>query len=190
MSSEDWSLNGKITRTGSGESETAASDETGYNGGKISKNKPKGEQKVIFFSSSDKLNNSSWSRDLEISRITSGLTSETKCKFTTLLCAPPQIFVVAERNRIDLAISPTYSGVTASNIQNKPKSNRLGCRIFNRTSCLTYGYFFTFQITLRRSGAIGYSLNFGTFGSNFGTSRGNFETFLSCTNPLLRAPPK
>ena len=28
MSAEDWSLNGKITRTGSGE--TAASDETGY----------------------------------------------------------------------------------------------------------------------------------------------------------------
>ena len=30
MSAEDWSLNGKITRTGSGESETAANDETGY----------------------------------------------------------------------------------------------------------------------------------------------------------------
>ena len=119
------------------------------NGAKISNYKPNGEQKVIFFSSSDKL--------------------------TT---------------RIDLAISPTHSGVNTSNTQNKPKSNRLGCRIFNRTSCITYGYFFRFQITLRRSGAIGYSLNFGTFGSNFGTSGYNFETFLSCTNPLLRAPPK
>ena len=29
MSAEDWSLNGKITRTGSDESETAAGDETG-----------------------------------------------------------------------------------------------------------------------------------------------------------------
>ena len=29
MSAEDWSLNGKITRTESDESETAAGDETG-----------------------------------------------------------------------------------------------------------------------------------------------------------------
>ena len=29
--------------------------------------------------------------------------------FTTLLCAPPQIFVVVERTRSDLAISPTRS---------------------------------------------------------------------------------
>ena len=29
MSAEDWSLNGKITRTGSDKSETAAGDETG-----------------------------------------------------------------------------------------------------------------------------------------------------------------
>ena len=34
-----------------------------------------------------------------------------KCKFTTLLCAPPQIFVVAERIRSDVAIGlcPTRS---------------------------------------------------------------------------------
>ena len=67
------------------------------NGAKITNYKPKGEQKIIFLSFSDKLNNSSWSRDIEISRTTSGLTSETKCKFTTLLCAPPQIFVVAKK---------------------------------------------------------------------------------------------
>ena len=30
MSAEDWSLNGKITRTGSDESETAPGDETGF----------------------------------------------------------------------------------------------------------------------------------------------------------------
>ena len=50
--------------------------------------------------------------DFEIS----GLTSEINCKFTTffsvanplILCAPPQIFIVAERTRSDLAISPTH----------------------------------------------------------------------------------
>ena len=41
------------------------------------------------------------------SRTSSGLTWETKCNFTTLLCALAQIFVVAERTRSDLAISPT-----------------------------------------------------------------------------------
>ena len=45
--------------------------------------------------------------DLEISRTTSSLTPEKKWKFTTLLCAPPQIFAAAERTRSDLAISPT-----------------------------------------------------------------------------------
>ena len=88
------------------------------NGEKISNYKPKGEQKKIFLSSSDTLNSLSWSRDAEISRTTSGLTSKTKCKFTTLLCAPPQTFVVAGRTRSDLAISPFHSGVTTSNTQN------------------------------------------------------------------------
>ena len=62
---------------------------------------------------------------LKISRTTSGLTSEVNCKFTTffsvanplMLCAPPQIFIVAERTRSDLAISPTHVGVTTSNTQ-------------------------------------------------------------------------
>ena len=34
-----------------------------------------------------------------------------------ILCAPPQIFIVAERTRSDLAISPIHSGVTMSNTQ-------------------------------------------------------------------------
>ena len=48
---------------------------------------------------------------LKISRTTSDLTSEANCKFTTffnianplILCAPPQIFIVPERSRSDLA---------------------------------------------------------------------------------------
>ena len=31
-----------------------------------------------------------------------------------ILCTPPQIFIVAERSRSDLAISPTHSGVNTS----------------------------------------------------------------------------
>ena len=63
--------------------------------------------------------------DFEISRTTSGVTSEANCKFTTffsvanplILCAPPQIFIEAERTRSDLAISPTHYSVTMSNTQ-------------------------------------------------------------------------
>ena len=58
-----------------------------------------------------------------------------------ILCAPPQISVEAGRTRSDLAISRTNSRVTTSNIQNKPESNKLACRVFSRTSCITYGYF-------------------------------------------------
>ena len=89
--------------------------------------------------------------DFEISRTTSGLTSEANCKFTTffgvanplILWAPPQMFIEAEKTRSDFAISPTHFGVTTSNTQNKPTSNKLTntCRIFSRTSCITYGYF-------------------------------------------------
>ena len=87
--------------------------------------------------------------DFEISRTTSGLTSEANCKFPTffgvanpfILWAPPQIFIEAEKTRSNLAISPTHFGVTTSNTQNKPTSNKLPCRIFPRTSCITYGYF-------------------------------------------------
>ena len=52
-----------------------------------------------------------------------------------------QIFILAERTRNDLPISPTHSGVTTSNTQNKPTSNKLARRIFSLTSCITYGYF-------------------------------------------------
>ena len=58
-----------------------------------------------------------------------------------MLCASLQIFIVAERTRSDLAISPIDSGVTKSNTKNKPKSYKPACQIFFRTSCLTYGYF-------------------------------------------------
>ena len=33
------------------------------------------------------------------------------------------VFIVAERTRSDLAISPTHSGITTSNTQNKPITN-------------------------------------------------------------------
>ena len=60
--------------------------------------------------------------DFEISRTTSGLTSEANCKLTIffsvanplVLCAPPQLLIVTERTRSDFAISPTRSGVTTS----------------------------------------------------------------------------
>ena len=52
-----------------------------------------------------------------------------------------QIFILAERTRNDLPISPTHSGVTTSNTQNKPTSIKLGYRIFSLTSCITYDYF-------------------------------------------------
>ena len=58
-----------------------------------------------------------------------------------ILCAPPQISVVAGRTRSDLSISPTRSGVTTSNTQNKPESNKLACRVFSRSSCVPFGYF-------------------------------------------------
>ena len=87
--------------------------------------------------------------DFEISRTTSGLTSEANCKFTIyfsvanplVLCAPPQLLIVTERTRSDVAISPTRSGVTTSNTQNKPESNKLACRVFSRSSCVPFGYF-------------------------------------------------
>ena len=57
----------------------------------------------------------------------SDLTSEVTSKFTffsvanpLMLCARPQIFIVAERTRSYLAISPTRPGVTTS----KPKTSR------------------------------------------------------------------
>ena len=80
--------------------------------------------------------------DFEIFRTTSGLTSEADCQFTTIfsvtnpliLCAPPQIFIVEEKSRSDLVISPTHSGVRQ--IPNKPTSKKL----FTRTSSnITYG---------------------------------------------------
>ena len=63
--------------------------------------------------------------DFEITRTTSGAASETNCKLTTffnvanplILCAPPQIFIEAERTRSDLAIYPTHYSVTMSNTQ-------------------------------------------------------------------------
>ena len=90
------------------------------------------------------------------------LTSEANCKFTTffsvanplILCAPPQIFNVAERTRSDLAISPTHSGVTTS----KPKTSRQVTN-FPGESFPYLGHnlwlFLTSQITLRHSGATG-----------------------------------
>ena len=67
--------------------------------------------------------------DFEIS----GLTSEANCKFTTFfsvanslrICAPPQIFIVAERTGSDLAISPTHSGVTMSKPKTSPQVTNL-----------------------------------------------------------------
>ena len=81
--------------------------------------------------------------DFEVS--TSRLTSGANCKFMTffwffnvanplILCAPPQIFIVTERTRSDLAISATHSGVRQ--IPNKPTS-----KLFSRISCITYRYF-------------------------------------------------
>ena len=55
------------------------------------------------------VNNSSWYLDIEMSRTTSCLTSETKLKLKTfisvanILCALPQMFIVAKRTRSDLA---------------------------------------------------------------------------------------
>ena len=74
-----------------------------------------------------------------------------KCKFTTLLCAPPQIFVVAERTRSYLAISPTYSGVITSNTQNKPKVTSLRAESL-AVPCHKLWLSFTSQITFGRSG--------------------------------------
>ena len=74
-----------------------------------------------------------------------------KCKFTTLLCAPPQIFVVAERTRSYLAISPTYSGVITSNTQNKPKVTYLRAESLAVPRHKLW-LSFTSQITFGRSG--------------------------------------
>ena len=81
--------------------------------------------------------------DFEIS----GLTSEVTCKFTTffsvanplILCAPPQMFVVAERTRSDLETSPTYSGFTTLKLKTSRQVKKLACRIF--PSCIIFGYF-------------------------------------------------
>ena len=87
--------------------------------------------------------------DFEISRSTSGLTSEANFKFTTffsvanpliLFCVPPQIFIVAERTRSDPAISPTRSGVTTSKPKQDDKKQTCLPNL-SRTSCITYGYF-------------------------------------------------
>ena len=107
--------------------------------------------------------------DFELSRTTSGLTLEANCKFTTycsvanplILCVPPQIFIVAERTRGDLVISltkrefaPTHSGVNTSKPRTSREVTNLPAESF---SYLVHNLwlFFTSQITLRRSGAIG-----------------------------------
>ena len=51
-------------------------------------------------------------------------------KSISILRAPPQIFLVAEITRSDLAISPTHSGSLQTCLPN-----------LSRTSCMTYGYF-------------------------------------------------
>ena len=100
--------------------------------------------------------------DFEISRTTSGLTSEANCKFTIyfsvanplVLCAPPQLLILTERTRSDLAISPTRSGVTTSK-QKQAEKFKLACRIFLLYLVHNVWLFVTYQTTLRRNGAIG-----------------------------------
>ena len=62
--------------------------------------------------------------DFEISGLTSEVTSKLMTFFSVanplMLCAPPQIFIVAERTKSALAISPANPGVTTS----KPKTSR------------------------------------------------------------------
>ena len=59
------------------------------------------------------------------------------------------VFIVAERTKSDLAVSPTHSGVTTSNTQNNPTSNKL----FPYLVYILW-LFFTSEITSRRSGAV------------------------------------
>ena len=70
-----------------------------------------------------------------------------------IFCAPPQIFIVAERTGSDLAISNSFRCHFVKNPKQVDTSNKLACRISYLVHRLWL--FFTFQITLRRSGAIG-----------------------------------
>ena len=127
----------------------------GSNGVKASNFKRKGEQKLILLSSSDKLNSS------KLTSTRRGISNNVRPhfgnkmqvygilqhrkSFNTLRSAS-NICCGRKNYRSELATSPTHSGITTSNTQNKPKSNKLASRLFNRTSYITYYYFSHFKL--------------------------------------------
>ena len=118
-----------------------------------------GEQKILFLSSSDELNNSSWPRGLSNNfrphlgnKLHVYDFPERRKSFHTSCSA--EIFIDTERTRSDLEIS--HSGVTVLITRNKQKSHELGCPILSRT------YFSRLSFSLGCSGTIGEFLNLGS----------------------------